>query len=155
MSVRKLIAEIEALTTADIERAELSQETDGECIGEPIGDPFLMRVVTMYLREEKKWNEHCQRTDPGTMSPEEHLAECVQGMRLRLLGTIMDWELETHYGTHITQDERESGELILEIREGWKVYKTLNDIPVEELEATLDEEPLDTHKSLKRPTLLN
>lgn len=139
MTVQKLLEEIASVSDEEVACAELSQEMDGVPVGEPIADPFIQRLATLYYRKERALNEMFGGTDPSTLLPEEEHAECVESKKLGVLGSMLDYELERLYGAFVSGEERNQ-EVILEIQEGWRVHKVLNDVPVAELEDALDEE---------------
>lgn len=122
MSTAQILADINAVTDAEIAAAELSDDEEGKAVGEPISSRFIKAVATLYYRESRAWAEHCANVDPESLSSEEERAECLTSLRLGVLGRMLDYELELAYGQFITKAERDE-KIILDIMEGWVVHK--------------------------------
>lgn len=150
MYCKALLAEVEAVTAEEIATVHLEAETDGVLLKTPITDVFLKQLVTLYRRSEERCVDEDIAADPDAdRHPADAHAEHMRNWRVRVLGTLLDYELEARYGQEISEEEREGG-VILEVRNGWRVWKLLSDdIPAEELQGILDE----THA--ERPRRLN
>lgn len=142
MHTETLVAEIKAVTEEEIAAALLEDETDGVLLKAPITDFFLKQLVTLYRRSEQRCVDEDIAADPDAdHHPVDAHAEYMRNWRVRVLGTLLDYELEARYGQCISEDEREEG-VILEVRAGWRVWKLLcKDMPAEELQGMLDETP--------------
>jgi hypothetical protein len=148
MSTKKLLAKIEAITKEDVENAILSEKTGGTPIGPPIRSLFLKKLVALYSREDLLLNTYYGTNDRDNLSPTEFLKECVWGSQIQLLGAMLAYELELHYGKYLTEEERSTGEMLIEVREGWQVFKIQNKIPIEESEEHSSPQPKENSKVL-------